>query len=115
MAGLAERIAFIGGGVMAEALIRALQESGLASPDRIVASDLLAARREALAALGVRAVAENRQAVDGAGLVILAVKPQVVPVVLDDIRDALGPGALVVSIAAGVTLAQIEARLPAGV
>jgi len=115
MAGFAERIAFIGGGVMAVALIRALEENGLASPDRIVASDLLPARREALAALGARAVADNREAVDGADLVILAVKPQVVPIVLEDIRDSLAAGALVVSIAAGVTLEQIEARLPAGV
>jgi pyrroline-5-carboxylate reductase len=115
MAGFAERIAFIGGGVMAEALVRALSDSGLATPDRIVASDLLAARREALTTLGVRAVADNREAVAGADLVILAVKPQVVPIVLDDIRGSLARGALVISIAPGVTLEQIEARLPAGV
>jgi pyrroline-5-carboxylate reductase len=115
MAGLAERIAFVGGGVMAEALIRALLASGLATPERIAASDLLAARREALAALGVRAVADNREAVTGADAVLLAVKPQVLPAVLDDIRDALSPGALVISIAPGITLEQIEARLPAGV
>src|SRR5262249_60866054 len=50
-----------------------------------------------------------------AAAVLLAVKPQVLPAVLGDIRDALSPGALVISIAPGITLEQIEARLPAGV
>jgi pyrroline-5-carboxylate reductase len=114
MAGLTERIAFLGGGRMAEALIRALCDGGLTQPSQVVASDVLEARRTALAALGLRAVAANREAVAGAELVVLAVKPQDVATVLDDVRDAMPPGCLVVSIAAGVTIGAIEARLPEG-
>jgi pyrroline-5-carboxylate reductase len=111
MAGLSQRIAFLGGGRMAEALIRALSDSGLAEPSQVAVSDVLEARRTALAALGLRAVAENREAVAGAGMVVLAVKPQDVPAVLDDVKDALAPGCLVVSIAAGVTIRAIETGL----
>lgn len=57
----------------------------------------------------------NRDAVRGAGLVILAVKPWMVIDVAREIADALEPGAIVVSVAAGVTTESIEAQLPSGV
>lgn len=114
MAGQSERIAVVGGGKMGEALVRALCASGLASPAQIAVTHPREARRAALAALGVRAVADNREAVAGADLVIIAVKPDLVPAVLAEISAALKPGSPVVSIAAGVTLEQIESRLPAG-
>ncbi|QIK64849.1 pyrroline-5-carboxylate reductase [Leucobacter viscericola] len=57
----------------------------------------------------------NRTAVKGAGLVILAVKPWMILDVAREIADALEPGVIVVSVAAGVTCASIEAALPAGV
>ncbi|UOQ61894.1 pyrroline-5-carboxylate reductase [Leucobacter rhizosphaerae] len=57
----------------------------------------------------------NREAVRGAGLVILAVKPWMILDVAREISDALEPGAIVVSVAAGVPTAPIEAALPAGV
>ena len=59
--------------------------------------------------------AANRRAVDGAKLVVVAVKPAMVPDLLDEIADALEPGAIVVSVAAGVTVATFEAHLPAHV
>lgn len=57
----------------------------------------------------------NREAVRGAGLVILAVKPWMIVDVAREIADALDPGAIVVSVAAGVPTASIEAVLPAEV
>jgi pyrroline-5-carboxylate reductase len=114
MAGLTERIALIGGGKMGEALIRALCDNDLAAPEQIAASDPLAARRASLAPLGVRIAADNGDAVRDADLVIVAVSPAVVPAVLNEIGPARKPESLIVSIAAGVTLDQIESRLPPG-
>ena len=56
----------------------------------------------------------NVEAVAGASVVIIGVKPAMVPEVLDEISDALSPDALVVSVAAGVTTATMEAHLPGG-
>ncbi|MGV3724823.1 MAG: pyrroline-5-carboxylate reductase [Actinomycetota bacterium] len=107
--------AFLGGGVMATAIMRSLLDSGLATPDRVSVSEPQEARRETLTATGVRAVASNLEAAQGADVLVLAVKPWVVPTVLDEVSPALSPSQLVISIAAGVTLAQMEARLPSGV
>ncbi|KQM61264.1 pyrroline-5-carboxylate reductase [Agreia sp. Leaf335] len=57
----------------------------------------------------------NRRAVAGASIVLVAVKPPMVPALLDEIADALEPGAIVVSVAAGVTVATFEQRLPEAV
>jgi pyrroline-5-carboxylate reductase len=57
----------------------------------------------------------NRRAVAGASVVLVAVKPHMVPALLDEIADALAPGTIVVSVAAGVTVATFEGRLPAEV
>ncbi|MBL3699128.1 pyrroline-5-carboxylate reductase [Leucobacter luti] len=59
--------------------------------------------------------AANRRAVAGAGLVVLGVKPWLIVDTAREIADALAPGAIVVSVAAGVSTAAIEAVLPAGV
>lgn len=111
---LNQKIAFLGGGVMAHAILRSLLNQGLAAPVQVTVSDPLEALRESAEALGVRAVASNSEAVRGAGLVLLAVKPGVVPAVLREIAGELTPEQLVVSIAAGVTSPQIEELLPAG-
>jgi pyrroline-5-carboxylate reductase len=108
---LSQRLAFIGGGKMGEGLIRALLRSGLCAPSQIAASDIVAAKREALSALGVRAVAENRDAAEGADVLVVALLPKVVPTVLPELREVLGPRQLVVSIAGGVPTAAIEACL----
>lgn len=56
----------------------------------------------------------NREAVRGAEVVVLGVKPGMIGALLDEIRDDLEPGAVVVSVAAGVSTASIERRLPGG-
>jgi pyrroline-5-carboxylate reductase len=109
------RFAFLGGGVMAEALIRAILARDLATPDEIVVADPVEARRAALAALGVRATHGNPEAAAGAGVVVLAVKPGIVPEALRSLAEVLTPAQLVVSIAAGVTVGSLESLVPAGV
>ncbi|QHC65806.1 pyrroline-5-carboxylate reductase [Rathayibacter sp. VKM Ac-2759] len=54
----------------------------------------------------------NRRAVEGAAVVLVAVKPHMVPALLDEIAGALAPGAVVVSVAAGVTVETFERHLP---
>ena len=108
-----QRLAFLGGGVMANAILRSLLHANLVAPDQVSVSEIVPERRETLAGLGVRAVPTNTEAAAGADVVILAVKPYVVPEVLRELRASLRPTQLVVSIAAGVTVAHMEAELPA--
>jgi len=110
-----ETIAFIGGGNMAEALVRGLVASGVCDPGRIHVSDIATTRVEYLkGAYGVVGFGDNNAAVAGAGIVILAVKPQVMGAVLRDLRDAVPKEALVISIAAGIPTSRIEAALAPG-
>lgn len=100
-----QRVAFVGGGLMAEAIIRGLIARGLAEPADITAGEPVAARRDEIASRhGIRATASNRDAADGADLVILAVKPQHLAPALADLRGRLAASQLVVSIVAGATL-----------
>jgi pyrroline-5-carboxylate reductase len=107
------RIAFVGGGAMAEAFIGGLLAKGLAAPQRIVASDPVPDRRQHLAgSLGIRTIASNREAVEGAGIVVLAVKPQVVGCVLQDLASgSLAADALLLTFIAGVRIATLRAAL----
>lgn len=103
------RIAFIGGGNMARALIGGLCRRGVA-PQRLRVSEPQAALRDALAQdFGVSATADNGEAVVEAQAVVLAVKPQVMRPVLTELAPALGGDPLLVSIAAGITTAQVDA------
>lgn len=99
---------------MGEAIIGGLLAAGSFAGSDIVVAEPDAARRETLAsAHGVRTVAGGRQAVAGAPTVLLAVKPQVLGTVLEDLVSSLEPGVLVISIAAGMTTARLESHLPA--
>lgn len=107
-------VAVLGGGVMGEALVVAVLRSGVA-PDDVVVAEKSAARAAALAAThGVHATPNAAEAVRDAGVVLVAVKPQDVGRVLDQVAPVLAAGALVISIAAGLPLAFFEARLPVG-
>ena len=106
-------IAVLGGGQMAEALIGGVLASKVSEPALLCATDPVAARRDLLKSrFGIEVSDNNARAAAGADLVLLAVKPQVMPAVLKDARAALA-GKLVVSIAAGVTTAWIRERIPA--
>jgi pyrroline-5-carboxylate reductase len=105
------RYGFLGGGAMAEAIARALVDSGREPASALAVSDVSPARREALAALGLRATAANCEVLEGADVVVLAVKPPVVPQVLAEVGPELRAGQLLISIAAGVPLGRIEPAL----
>jgi pyrroline-5-carboxylate reductase len=109
------RLAFLGGGVMATAIVRSLLDRGVVAADQVAISEINEARRQALTALGVRVFAANREAGEGAGALVLAVKPHVLPAVLEEIAPSLSPGQLLISIAAGITTRQIELLIPDGV
>jgi pyrroline-5-carboxylate reductase len=107
------RIGFIGGGNMAEALVRGLSGAGH-EPASIIVAEPVAARRTALSRrYRVKATAGNAEAVAGAGAVILAVKPQVIDDVLAGLANHVTAGQVVISIAAGVTLKRLETALGA--
>jgi pyrroline-5-carboxylate reductase len=100
-------IAFIGGGNMARSLIGGLLARGVA-PESIVVSEPHAELRAALASeFGVRVREDNVAAARGARVLLLAVKPQVMRRVCDDLAGRLGD-TLVVSIAAGITCSQLR-------
>lgn len=110
-----KRFAFVGAGTMAEALIKGLIGSGKVRPTDIRASrrktDSLAMLAEAY---GIGAAETNASCVEGAQIIVLAVKPQVMPTVLAELADTLAPDALVISIAAGVTTTTLEHGLRPG-
>lgn len=110
----APRIGFIGAGRMATALAQGLVRSSFTSRDRILASDVDPRARESFSGeTGCQAPASNLEAARAADIVILAVKPQTMPAVLTELEPHLTQQPLVVSIAAGVTLATLTAALGA--
>ena len=113
MSPLAQRtLATVGSGVMAEAIIAGVLRGRLVEPSQIVASHPRAERREQLAAVhGIRTVASNGEAVEGADVVILAIKPQMLGRVAGDVRPHLRPGQLVLSVLAGATTRALTSAL----
>ena len=105
MAPLAHRVvATIGSGVMAEGIISGLLRGKLVTAGQLVASHPRADRREALAAAhGIGTVASNAEAVRDADIVLLAIKPQMLARVGQEIRSELRDGQLVISVLAGAT------------
>jgi pyrroline-5-carboxylate reductase len=98
-------LAFVGGGTMAEAMIRGILKQQLVAPQRIIASGPRADRgRELEERYGVRSTTDNAEAVRGAEVTVLSIKPQVVPQVLPELRDKLDPSSLVLSIVAGAPI-----------
>jgi pyrroline-5-carboxylate reductase len=107
-----KRLAFIGGGTMAEAMIRGLLEKHLVPPSHVLVTGPRRERRADLAKrFGVKALASNAEAAKGAHVVVLSVKPQVLPAVLRELRGQLRPEQLVLSIVAGAPLAVLREGL----
>jgi len=99
------KLAFIGSGVMGEAMIKALLARHLMQPAQIIASDPHVDRCEELRQrYGVKVTTDNTAAVKDADIVVLSVKPQVMAKVLPELNQAVERSALMVSIAAGVTM-----------
>jgi pyrroline-5-carboxylate reductase len=101
------KIAFVGGGAMAEAVIRCLLAKKVTTTENAVVSDISPARRQLLSReYGVRTSSNNKEGVKNAGLIILAVKPQNLHEVMEDIKG-LGSQQLVLSIVAGATVSRL--------
>jgi pyrroline-5-carboxylate reductase len=97
---------------MGGAMIHALLRTGEVAPDQIIASDPLADRRKELEAeCGVQVTDDNAAAASGADIVVLSVKPQVLPSVLPELRGKIGVEALVFSIVAGMPITTIRRGL----
>jgi pyrroline-5-carboxylate reductase len=112
---LSPRIGFVGGGNMAEALVRGLLESGAAEPSAIRVSEPREERRLAVGKRhGVAVGADNAKVARWADVLVFAVKPSVMPAALSSVAPHLGSDTLAVSIAAGFTIAAIERALPGG-
>jgi pyrroline-5-carboxylate reductase len=119
--GMSNRIAFLGCGSMNEAILGGLLEAGT-DPADVVATVRRAVRASELAERyhGITAIAgeeepdNNRQATKGAAVVILGVKPVGIADLAREISPALSPDTVVVSVAAAVSIAQLEAALPTG-
>ncbi len=106
------RLAFIGCGVMAEAIMSTLLRGELVEAGQITGSDPFEARRRELTTkYGVRLVAENGEAAKGADVVLLTVKPQTLNDVLRDLSGRLEAGQLVISIVPGATVTQLSGGL----
>ena len=106
------RFAFIGGGNMAEALIKGLLSGLGVTPQQIMATDVVPERRTYMqTTYGITASADNKHAVQESTVVVLAVKPQIMPMILEEIAPVVNSEKLVISIAAGITLQTLQRAL----
>ncbi len=106
-----ERVAIVGSGNMGTAFARGLQETWPSARTTVTLSGRDPARvRAAASRLGVRFARTNPEAVGAADTIVLAVKPQILPTVLEEIRPALHAGSTILSIAAGIPTAFLESR-----
>lgn len=107
-------IGIIGGGQMAEALIRGFLEKELFFPKNIFVSEPLKERRVYLEEFySIKTTEDNKKVVEERQLILLAVKPQVMARVLEEIRHLINPDKhLILTIAAGLPLSFYEKRLP---
>ncbi len=106
------RVGVVGAGVMAEAMIAGLLADRAVSAESLVASHPRKERRESLAAAhGIRVVGRNAEAIAGAEIVVLAVKPQMLGRVMREVAPALAADQVVLSIVAGATLRALAAGL----
>ncbi len=109
------RLAFIGAGVMGEAMIRGLLGQRLVAADAITASHPRQTRLDELTGLfGIRTLADNRTAAAGADVVVLTVKPQVLPSILSEMQNRVPASAFVLSIVAGARIGTIAEGLHHG-
>lgn len=102
------KIAFVGGGTMAEAMIKGILSKKVAQPEDISVGEVVEERCRALRSqYKVSATTSNTKAVAGSDLVVLAVKPQDLATVMGDIGKALNPSQAVVSIVAGARISTL--------
>jgi pyrroline-5-carboxylate reductase len=109
------KIGFLGAGKMATALAQGFLNAKLVGGKQLFAADPFAAARKSFsAATGAKTFSANLDVVENADVLFLATKPDQITAALAEISSAFAKKHLVISIAAGVTLAKLEAALPAG-
>ncbi len=109
------KIGFLGAGRMATALAKGFLDRGLVKPSGLMASDVLGSARTAFAkATGAKVTGANSDVLDFASVIVLSVKPAQVTEVLEEVRSHFLEKHLLISIAAGVPLAKLQAALPEG-
>lgn len=107
-------LAFLGAGAMGEALMRGLLAAHVYAPHEIVAFDPDAARLQTLSdELGIRVAASAEEVARGADAILLAVKPQILDKALAPLERVLDVSQTVISIAAGISLARLQALFAA--
>ena len=106
------KIAFIGSGVMGEAMIKGLLSQGLTTPEYLRASDPWLERLDYIRkTYDVEVTPDNTAAVRDAGVVVLSIKPQSLLKVGKDLHSKIHPDALILSIIAGVRISTLQNRL----
>ena len=106
------KIAFIGGGNMGEAMLSALLNIRIAEAKSITVSDVSEPRRHYLMErYTILTTSDNRLAITGANVVVLAVKPQNLPAVMNELKNQLIPTQLVISIVAGIRISTLRQGL----
>lgn len=105
-------VGFIGGGNMAEALIKGIKGKGQGARDEILVSEPREDRRKYLEqTYGIKTTQSNREVASLCNIIILAVKPQNMITVLDEISDIITDEKTVVSIAAGIQFSYLQSKL----
>ncbi len=104
-------IGFIGSGKMATAIMKSLISNGVMKPSDIIASDIIPDALQAVSTLGIKITKSNIEVVENSDVVVLSVKSQDIPIVVNEIAPFI-ENKLVVSIAAGVTIGFLEKSLP---
>ena len=113
--GVYNKIGFIGSGKMASAIIKGLVKNNFAKPDNIIATQAEPIGvEEKSKELGIKIILDNKELVKNSDVIFIAVKPNQVLGVLDEISSFVTSDKLIVSIAAGVNVHKLESNLPAG-
>lgn len=109
------KIGFIGAGKMGSALMQGILRAGIVKPESLGASDVYEPfLNELKAQLGIRVSTDNAVIAQASDILILAVKPQTLGSVLENLKAYITSDKLIISIAAGVPLATYESALPEG-
>ncbi len=113
---MGKKIGFVGAGNMAEALMRGIISAGFAKKEDIIASEIIPERRDFISrTIGVQTTEDNTKVVKSSKIIVLAVKPNIVAPVLEELKPYLSSENLIISIAAGIKIGYIESRLNHGV
>jgi pyrroline-5-carboxylate reductase len=113
---MSRRVAFLGGGKMAEALVSGLIRSGGRTADEIMVTNRRDERaRELAGKYGITATLDNPEAARWANVLVLMAKPQDMEVLLEQIREHVTTEDLVISFAAGIRTSFVEQHLPSDV